>query len=227
MLTPAQGALALASEAGLLAACAGLFRRRRLDSCWTFTAYLCVVFAGEALVLCWPARFYNLQFWVLKEAAYDTLKLGIALELSARTFQAFPGAAAFARAAAVAVAVVTATVLVVLPASPGIVGQAAQLHPRVLSGTIWLMASVLALAVWFRVPMEPLHKAILLGFVPYLFIFSTGLSLLDLTDWGFRPWFNRLNPVAYFAVTVLWAHAAWRRREAEGPVGQALAVAGA
>ena len=43
---------------------------------------------------------------------------------------------------------------------------AAQIQPRILNGTIWVFTSQAALILWYRLPVDSFHKAILIGFIP-------------------------------------------------------------
>src|SRR5258706_6427246 len=75
----------------------GLVRHRLYRLCYSFPAYLFAVWAGDLMLLAWPAVFYHASFWQVKETAYAVLKCTMALELGALAFQAFPGATARAR----------------------------------------------------------------------------------------------------------------------------------
>ena len=55
----------------------------------------------------WPRQFQTWDFWVLKESVHNLLKFGIALELTVRTFRAFPAARKTATGLVLAVLVLT------------------------------------------------------------------------------------------------------------------------
>src|SRR5713226_3351038 len=84
-----------------------------------------------------------------------------------------------------------------------------RIQPRLLNGTIWLFAAIAATILWYRLPVDPFHKAILIGFVPYLLIFTTGLNILDSYGWDLRTSVNYAQVGAYVALMAYWAHAAW------------------
>jgi hypothetical protein len=85
-------------------------------------------------------------------------------------------------------------------------------QPRVLAGTIWIMTGLALLITWYRVPVHPYHKSILLGFVPYLLVFTTLLSLTQRWGWDFfGPYLQAGDPAAYMLLTGFWAWASWRR----------------
>ena len=110
------------------------------------------------------------------------------------------------------VSVVLATPQVSAPReSAGFVEIAvARLQPRILNGTIWLLTGIAALILWYRLPVDRFHKAILTGVVPYLLVFTVALNLLD--SYGFnemRVTVNQMSLAAYLVLTVYWARAAW------------------
>lgn len=199
---------------GLLAAClAGLFARRRQGLCVSFTLYLAAVILSDALVLLHPSRFHSWDFWVLKESVHNLLKFGIALELTVRTFRAFP--AARKTAAGLVLAVLALTWVSVGPRPRLVVGRplelALNLQPYVLAGTLWLFVAISSLILWYRLPVTPLHKALLLGFVPYLLVFTVAINLLRSFGGEVRTVAGYVKNVAYQVLLAYWAYSAWRR----------------
>ena len=198
----------------LLAAClTGLFARRRQGLCVTFTLYLGAVLLSDGLVVLWPRQFHYWGFWVLKESVHNLLKFGIALELTLRTFRAFP--AARKTAAVLVLGVLVLTWLSVGPPSPrkatGAEELALNLQPYVLAGTLWLFIAISTLILWYRLPVAPLHKALLLGFVPYLLIFTVAMNLLKAFGGDdVRKYAGFFKNAAYQALLVYWAYTAWR-----------------
>lgn len=195
---------------------AGIMARRRTRLCWSFVAYLAAILTCNSLVTFWPERFFTAKFWFLQQALYDGLKMAIAVELAYRTFQAFPGAQATARRIFfLALLVVTALAVFGVPgvassSSPALYGgNLLDWEPRVLTGTIWLLNGVALLVVWYRVPIHPYHKAILLGFVPYLLVFTTLLRLLQHYGFEILPLVQSAEPAAYMLLVAWWAYAAW------------------
>jgi hypothetical protein len=152
---------------------------------------------------------------MLKQALYDCLRLAIAVELAYRTFQAFPGAQSTARRVVFAILVVTSLALIGVPSglsagSPALYSAALrEWEPRVMTGTIWLMNGLAVLVVWYRVPIHAYHKAILLGFVPFLLIFTTLLRLLQIYGWEVLPLVQSAEPAAFLLLMAWWAYAAW------------------
>ena len=101
---------------------------------------------------------------------------------------------------------------------------AMDLQPYVLAGTLWLFLAISALILWYRLPVAPLHKALLLGFVPYLLIFTVALNMLKAYGGSVREYAGYGKNVAYLALLAYWAMVAWRlappagvgRRQAPG-----------
>jgi len=83
-----------------------------------------------------------------------------------------------------------------------------------LSGSIWLLTAVAGLILWYRLPVHPLPKAILVGLVPYLLVFTVSLNLMESRGWEIRASASYLNTLAYLLVLVYWTFAAWRPGEA-------------
>src|SRR5258708_8049869 len=213
-----ENVVSLAGDLLILAAVIGILVRRRYRICQTFVLYLGAVLAYDLVVVFWPAWFYNKQSGVLKEVLVSALRFGVALELAFRTFRAFAGARSTARGVVLLLLAVTfVTVLAVSgdgshgtdPAPPTFELIAGRIQPRLLNGTIWLFAAIAATILWYRLPVDPFHKAILIGFVPYLLIFTTGLNILDSYGWDVRTLVNYAQVSAYIALMAYWAHAAW------------------
>jgi len=53
------------------------------------------------------------------------------------------------------------------------------------------------------------HRAILLGFTPYLLVFSVVLELLRRGGWGVAAWAGVADSMAYLTMMSWWAFAAW------------------
>jgi hypothetical protein len=201
----------------------GIVVRDRARYCWSFTAFLAAVFTGEMLVIAWPDVFFTPKAWMIRQFIYSVLKMTIAVQLAAIVFAAFPGAKARARRVLFLMLIVTASMMVGMPAALSYQGVAVEWMPRVLSGTIWLMTGIAILVVYYRIPLDPFHKAILTGFVPYNLIC---VSLGDLMHrYGFIefiPYFNMVQPPAYFLLFAYWAKQTWRRDEVPEAVSPAL-----
>jgi len=213
------GAILLAANLFLLGALAGLHVRQRRRLSYCFPAYLASVFVLSSLVGLWPERFHNWSFYWAKESVYSLLKIGVALELTVRVFQAFPAARRAARSAFLAVLVTT--VIAAWQASPG--PPASQrgeqqwadlvlaLHPRITNGTAWLFGALFALILYYRLPLHPLHKAIAFGFMAYLLLLTFGLDQVKRSDFAHLGLVSYASALGYTLVAAYWAWAAWRR----------------
>jgi len=216
-VTWSQNAVTVAAVLLTVAALAGIAVRRRIGVCSTFVVYLGVVAAADLLMLLWPDRFWRLSFFVSKEFVINVLRFGVALELTYRTFRAFPSARAAARGVVLLVLMVILAIVFVgskdLEApdgAPALGPLITRVQPLVVSGSIWLFTAVAGLILWYRLPVHPLHKAILVGLVPYLLLFSVSLNLLESQGWEVRASASYLNTLAFLLVLVYWAVAAWR-----------------
>jgi hypothetical protein len=189
--------------------------RGRAAACWSFVAYLAAVLVSELLVVLWPERFWKYDFWVLKENAHNILKLALALELLARIFRPFPSAFAAARRAMLVVAVVmVALVQRLLMQGTGYDAVVGRVHPLVNDGTVWLFLALGGYCLWYHLPLDSLHKAILIGLVPYLLVYSVVQRAVVAVGGEAADVLNRSAPVAYLALLVFWCAVVWRRTDA-------------
>src|SRR5262249_28388106 len=150
----------------------GLVVRGRWRLNRSFAVHIVVVFATTALPCWWPARFFVADSYMATQGVIAILKFLIVLELSAFTFRNFHGAESTVRKASSVILAATAlSALAVVWESwpsnpyPAFVGQ---LHSRLSTGTIWLMATMLALARWYRVPVHPFLTSIITAYALYL-----------------------------------------------------------
>ncbi len=193
----------------LVANLLALVWRRRIPLACSFFAYIAAVTTCEYLISYAPARFNVREFWIVRQAAYDILKVAVALELGWRTFQAYPGARRAARIVFVGALLLVLAVMVDLPLDRA--GEFRFLTwPKGSVAAIWLMSITLFLAIWFRIPLHPFRLAILEGFVPYLFIFSTIMGRLRPRLVLDGKTLNLLDTVAYTALLAWWLWAATR-----------------
>src|SRR5712692_4416963 len=212
--------LAYAGTVAMPVALTGAFARHRYRVWIFFPLFLAVSLVCTVLMLFWPRQFYTLDFWQGKENALNLLRFSMALELAYRTFRAFPGALATLRW--VLLLVLVTTLFAVIAVSGGgsdFQSFMADLQPRVLNGSIWLFTAIAALILWYRLPVDPFYKAILLSYVPFLLVFTVSmnawaaLGAWTATGWQ-KAWFvTYAYQLAYLALMVHWSYAAWRRVE--------------
>lgn len=216
MMTGLQWWLGVLGEIILAVILVGLFVRGRGGRCYSFTVYVIAVLTSEILITAWPHEFFVLEKWLFKETLLNALKYAIALELAARTFRAFPGARATARAVVFLVVLVSlAAVLQAVPVTrvADFAELASQLHTRILNSTIWVFTALAAVILWYRLPVDLFHKAILVGFVPYLLVFTVVMNLLKAIGWHVLEQVSYLQTGAYLLLLGYWGYAAWRPLE--------------
>jgi len=210
-MTPLQALLGQTGTALLCIALAGVIARRRYREWWVFALYLSFVTVNALLISFWPERFYRPALWMVNESITNLLRFVMALELAYRTFRGFPGA--MARLRVVLLSVVGVTLLVVLAATPprlDYVTFIGQVQPRVLNGSVWLFTAIGALILWYRLPVRAFHKRILLGYVPYLLVFTLDVNAAGALGWERGLAFRYANQLAYLLLLAYWAHAAWQ-----------------
>ncbi len=194
----------------LVAVAAGLFRQGKARQCLMFTTYVCAATLFTFLIWAFPDR-YTPEAFMVKQGIYDSLLFGMSLELSMRTFAAFAGIARYARfALASAVAASTLVIFLATPANaayPTIV----TFQPGITTGGVWCLTFVALLIVWYQIPVPAFTRAMILGYVPYLLVFTVYSDLVGRLGWGAIRHLNILNAVAFDAVAAYWAYAAWRR----------------
>jgi len=211
-MTPDQVLIAHIVKVLALFTLVGIVWRGRAHLCWSFVGYLLTVLVFNSLCTFWPETFFTGWFWILQEGFYSALNMAIAVELGFRIFQAFPAAQATARRLLFLLLIATSTALIGIPLIPkgaGMAGAVLDWQSRVLTGTIWLMNGLALLITWYRVPVHAYHKAILLGFVPYLLVFTTMLTLLGHYRWLERA-IQSADPAAYMLLMAFWMWSAWK-----------------
>jgi hypothetical protein len=208
-MTASQVLIAHAVKILVLLTLAGILARRRWSLCWSFSTYLAVILLCNSLVSFWPERFYQPWFYLVRTGLYDALKVAIALELAYRTFQAFPGAKATARRFLFLLVIASSALLMAVPWDSSYGAALFEWEPRILTATIWLLNALAVVVVWYRLPIHAFHKAILLGFVPYLLVFTIMLRMLRHYGWDILPVVQSAEPAAYMLLMAWWAWAAW------------------
>jgi hypothetical protein len=210
-VSPEQRVIALSAAVFLASLALGLVTRELWLTCYSLALYVLAVLTTSLLELVRPDRFYRLNFWVFKELLHDLLKFSIALEVALRIFRSFPGARASARWVLLFVFVATYAGVLAFPVTEGYDMLVGKVMPWVLSGTLWVFVAIAALVLWYRLPIHPLHKAILVGFVPYLLMFTLALDIVDRFGWGeAREYSNYLQTVSYLILLLYWNQAVWR-----------------
>jgi hypothetical protein len=212
-VTPLHEAMAIAWLIACLVVAAGLIARRRWARSGFFAAYIAFGVITIPMFIWWPAQFYHQWFAPGTQTVLDVLKFGIAIEVGWRTFRPFP--AARSSALLITLIIIAATALAAAAVPEGAEWEViiAKLFPRVMAGTIWLMAVTLVLARWYRVPVHPFHAAILTSFVAYLGVSSAIYWLSVGAGGAFVAHAHVLNAIDMGAEVVMrfyWVRAAWQ-----------------
>lgn len=206
----------VACQASLVVALLGLLRSGRWRLAWFFLLDLVVVLVSDALRLLWPHTFYTPEFWMAKEALLDALVVSLAIEIGIRTFGPFRNLLPRVRTlgllllATAALAGLTASPRQLAPGyDPLFMLFVGHVHPRVMAATLWLMAGILLLATWYRIPLHPFHAAVLGTLGAYLAV-NVGLASLEgIHGWALQAYKNAIDRPAFLLVSLAWAWAAW------------------
>lgn len=207
-MTVAQLLLAWAVMAALVETLAGLTMRRRLHLCWSFVIYVVVVLGCDTAIVMWPERFYTHDFWMVKQALFDSAKVAVAMELAYRVVRAFPGAMRTARVSALALLTFSTVVIVAGPWAADY-RRMAEWQPRMVLGVVLLFTLTALVVLWYNLPVRAWHRTLLMGFTAYLLVFTVVLNVLRTQGWKAGEWLGLFDAVAYLALTIWWAFAAW------------------
>lgn len=198
---------------------AGLLVRGRVRQSWSFAAYLCSVVTCGAFFI--QDRYFTTSFYMSRQVIFDVLKTAVALEMAWRVVRAFPGALRTARVFAL-ILLASSTLLLWSVRSQAVTyaGMLFSWQPRVVACTALLFTLTALLVAWYHLPMRRLHRAIMGGFTVYLAFFATVLQILEKVfhDDTRSFWVGRIDSIAYLALLVYWARAAWARGEETMPV---------
>jgi len=171
------------------------------------------------------------ETYMLHQVVSAALRFGVALELTYCIFGGFPAAASSARRVLLVILVATAVIaLATLPRDPTSTRMYSAAIPRMASAAIWMLTALAGLVLWYRLPLAPLPRAVLMGYAPYLLVFTIGISLLFLPGPpNLRFWAGYVDPLAFFVLTNYWLRVAWRTApestrpfDPRGPAGVGL-----
>jgi hypothetical protein len=191
---------------------AGLMVRRRANLCWSFVLYVLATLTATQLSVIWPERFAVFTFFSIKQTVLVVFKIIVALEIWQHSFSFFHRARVRVAVLLAGALLATATAVQMVP--PDLAPYDALIgvvYPRQQAGTLALFAIIVMAALWYRVPLHPLHRAILVGFAAYLTLSACLASIVGFAGGGaWLPLLGRLDQLGYLATTVWWAWAAWR-----------------
>jgi hypothetical protein len=202
-------AIAITSVGLVLVAVAGLVVRHKLSLWVCFSAYLAAVGGFGVLIAARP-DLYSPEVWMVKQGIYDSLLLGMSVELAYRVFSLYRGIAARMRLV-VSLMVIATTVVVGLLLPRPEYAVIWKHQPTVTVCGIWILTATSLAIVRFQIPIAPFVSASLVGLVPYLLVFTICEDLLGRLGWGAIGGLNIANAIAYTCASAYWAYAAWRR----------------
>ncbi len=194
----------------LLAAIAllGLMVRGHWRAAWMLCAYLVSLIGFEA----WWAvseRGPTPEAWVLGACLHGLLVLLLALEMAVRLFVRLPRAR-------LRVGVALAGALVVFAVSLAGIERldtltvATMVIPRLTYLRAASFVVVAVAALWYMVPIYWIHRALLLGLVPYLLLFTLVQALQRSLGWGSTPALSAVNVGGFLCLLAWLAWACWR-----------------
>lgn len=192
---------------------AGLISRQRLSRCLGFTAYIASVLLHTVMVLTFPDTFGQFVIWRYAQIVYASLRHVMALELALHTFRAFPVARRLARSFLWVMSVLAlATPFMFGSDLTSLTTMLLDVVPRMNLAAVGLFTGLGVLILWYRLPLDPMHKAVIMGIVPYLAIYS--VLLRAARDLGSKYFgiMDYTNQFAWIIVTVFWAWVAWQPR---------------
>jgi hypothetical protein len=189
----------------------GMWVRGRVALCRAFFLYVLAVFVSHVVLMFRAER--PLSMWVINQSAFAILKFLTAVEIWSRTFSTLREAATAWGLLLAAIFVATAVAVALVP--PGLSQWRAFVgfvEPRTQVGSLFAFVVLVSAVAWYRVPLHPFHRAILLGFAVYLSAHAVSMSTLvwlDNAQWA-RPGLILLEGTAYVTALAWWARAAWR-----------------
>jgi hypothetical protein len=184
------------------AALVGLIARHRTHRARTLPVLLVALVLSDCAQATWEQA-NTWTFWFAKELVHAVLFLALGIEVGCRVFRPLPGARRTVVPWLLILIAVAAVLALTLPGS----GLALAAVPRFLLAIGLLYGGIYAILVAHMVPVDPLHKALLLGFAPYL--------LFNAVSWGqvSSRWehavANVANPALFVLALLALVVAAW------------------
>jgi hypothetical protein len=189
---------------------AGLVYRGQVRRAPAFFLLIAASLCWSVLVAADRERFWQLDYWLAKEWVHALLRVAVVLEIAQRTFLWLPGARRAAGLAMLGAASMTAVSFALLPplAQDRVSYLASAGLACVLQGSVWLFMAISAVVVSYRVPLDCLTKAILVGYTPYLLIFTIGSSASAALGWD-QARALQFHPPVYVALLAYWNQVVW------------------
>jgi hypothetical protein len=182
----------------------GLFARGRVRRAWMLPVlmFALLVSDGAALLFAWANTWL---FWFAKELVHAFLFLCLGIEVTLRVFASLPGAWRKLKAWVSVVALTAIVLAATLPVGT----RALTAVPRLLLAVALLYGGVYSIMLWHMLPVDSLHKAVLLGFAPYLLFSAVSWGRVE-SRWEYGL-ANVASPLLFVLVLLALASAAWHR----------------
>ncbi len=210
--------LSYACAALAMLALAGILRRGKVAASRTLPVYLLVLIAVRVPVWFWPERFYTWSYWLGTDLLEVVIRFALAVELLRLVFGRLPIGAARARALTLGVLLATFAAIMGAKKPAGsaaseIYYQATLLAAQATFAGGVLFVAMLALGLWYAVPIDPLHRDVAGGLALWTLLqaFPDELAMLDGALGLGR---QALLRIVYLGMLLSWVLAAWRRSEA-------------
>ncbi len=87
-------------------------------------------------------------------------------------------------------------------------------QPHVVAATVWFFTITALVVVYYKIPIDPWHRAILLGLTPYQFVFTTIVAMMVQLGTPMFAGLSIIDSGAYLLLMGWWAQCAWRPEEA-------------
>jgi hypothetical protein len=207
-MTTLQWVISALGDLQMIALLAVLIIRRHYQRLPMFT-----IFVGGSIA---SGTFLKLNYtwngFMIHSVVTAVLRFGVALELTRCIFGAFPAAAATARRVMFAILLVTAFVAFVMTGPSATYTRVhAEAIPRLGATVIWILTAVAGLVLWYRLPLAPLPRAILIGYAPYMLLYTVALSLLFSAEaQPYRSLIGYVNSGTFMLLVAYWISVAWR-----------------
>lgn len=209
-MLPLDIALTLINVALASGALTGVLVRDKARPSLLFLMYLVSVAMVGVFGALWPTRFWDWAFWAAGGAVQAALRIGVAFEITHKTFRVYPRAYARVRVLVALALLVVLLVVVTVPRRFGDAYELARVIERASYGTGFLFLAYLGTARYYGIPLDPFHRAIATGF-GIITVLVGSASLL----WRFDPAFGLgrdfIVKTAYPCVLAWWLVSAWRR----------------
>ena len=197
---------------------AGVLWRGRWRASLVLPLYLLAMCLEKPPMWLWPDRFYTWGYWLGTELLEALLRLVLAVELLLLAFGRLPVGRRRAGATAAAILLVATGCFALAPVppiglSPDVLYAAASLRAAQATFTAgWLFTALVALSIYYRLPLDPLHRDVAAGLALWAALQAFPLVLMPLDPYLHlgREGLQRIIAAGF---TLAWARAAWHSVE--------------